>query len=74
MDKGHWFWNSGFMGTVEKWLLDLTHWVWAKRHLTTEVEVVPTPVKEDPVIEPTKTTTRKPAAKKPPKGNDWSVK
>jgi len=74
MDKGHWFWHSTVMNKVEQWLLDLTHWVWAKRHDTPEVEAVPTPHKEDPVIEPKKITTRKPAVKKAPKGNEWSVK
>jgi hypothetical protein len=75
MDKGHWFWNSGFMDTVEKWLLDLTHWVWAKRHNSAEIEEIPAPAKVDPVaVEEKKTTSRKPAAKKAPKGNEWSVK
>ena len=75
MDKGHWFWNSGFMDTVEKWLLDLTHWVWAKRHNTTEVEVVPTPAKVEPVaVEEKKPAAKRTTAKKAPKGSEWSVK
>lgn len=83
MDKGHWFWHSGFMNAVEKMLLDLTHWVWAKRHNTTEVESVPVAEVEKAelsISEPA--LTDKPAAKKPaakrkpkaPKGNEWSVK
>ena len=77
MDKGHWFWHSGFMNAVEKMLLDLTHWVWAKRHNTTEVESVPV---AEPVVEVAPELTiepKKPAAKrkpKAPKGNEWSVK
>jgi len=74
MDKRHWFWHSTAMNKVEQWLLELTHWVWAKRHDTPEVEVVPTPHKEDPVIEPPKIEKRKLAVKKAPKGNEWSVK
>lgn len=78
MDKGHWFWNSRLMNAVEKILLDLTHWVWAKRHNTTEIESVP--VAEVKRVEPEPELTlepKKPATKrkpKAPKGNEWSVK
>ena len=82
MDNSHWFWNSGLMDVIEKQLLNLTHWVWAKRHESAEVEYVPK-------IEPTMVITeedsknivaeparpvRKPAVKKAPKGNEWNVK
>ena len=84
MDKGHWFWNSKFMDVVEKQLLNLTHWVWAKRHESSEIEYIPkiepTIVTKDDsknvVVEPTK-PARKPAVKrapKTPKGNEWNVK
>ena len=87
MDKGHWFWNNKVMDVVEKGLLDLTHWIWAKRHNSTEAEYVP---KIEPKMSVTKVITEeesknivaepaKPARKttrkiKPPKGNEWSVK
>lgn len=86
MDKGHWFWHSTVMNNVEQWLLDLTHWVWAKRHDTPEVESVP---KVEPKMSVTKVITeeesknivaeparpaKRTAAKKPPKGSDWSIK
>ena len=78
MDNGHWFWHSAFMNAVEKGLLNLTHWIWAKRHNSTELESVPVaaPV-ETPKVEPAvaeKKPARKPATKKAPKGNEWSVK
>jgi len=78
MHKGHWFWNSRLMDVVEKQLLNLTHWVWAKRNESTEIEYIPkiepklvTP--EDESVKPVK----KPAVKrtpKVPKGNEWNVK
>ena len=77
MDKGHWFWNNKVMDAIEKGLLNLTHWIWAKRHISTEIEEGAIPaLKVEPVIavEEKKPAARKPAAKKPPKGNDWSVK
>ncbi len=73
--QGNWFWNNWIMDAIEKGLLNLTHWIWAKRHNSTEIEEVPTPaVKVEPVAEEKKPTARKPAAKKAPKGSDWSVK
>lgn len=78
MDKGHWFWNSGFMNFVEKLLLNLTHWVWAKRHNSTEVESVPVAEVEPKDVatpaESTKPAAKKTPRKKAPKGNEWSVK
>jgi hypothetical protein len=85
MHKSHWFWNSGLMDVVEKQLLNLTHWVWAKRNESSEIEYIPkiepklvTPPEEsnNAVAEPAK-PVKKPAAKrtpKAPKGNEWNVK
>ena len=74
--QGNWFWNNKVMDAIEKGLLNLTHWLWAKRHISSEVESIPTPTKVEPVVavEEKKPTARKTAAKKPPKGSDWSVK
>lgn len=73
--QGNWFWNNKVMDAIEKGLLNLTHWIWAKRHNSTEVEVIPTPaVKVEPVVEEKKPAARKTAAKKAPKGSEWSVK
>jgi len=75
MDKSHWFWNSKVIDLVEKWLLDLTHWIWAKRHASTEVESVPVPEPVQVQVEPE--AVKKPAVKRTPKakkGNEWSVK
>lgn len=74
--QGNWFWNNKVMDAVEKGLLNLTHWVWSKRHNTTEVESIPTPAKIEPVVavEEKKPAAKRTAAKKPPKGSDWSVK
>ncbi len=77
MDKGNWFWNNKVMDAIEKGLLDLTHWIWLKRHNSTEIEEVPAPaVKVEPVavVEQKKPAARKTAMKKAPKGNEWSVK
>ncbi len=79
MDKGHWFWNNKVMDAIEKGLLDLTHWIWLKRHNSTEIEEIPAPAaKVEPVaVEETKPAVRKPAAKRIPKakkGNEWAVK
>jgi hypothetical protein len=76
MDKGNWFWNNKVMDAIEKGLLDLTHWIWLKRHNSTEIEEIPAPaVKVEPAaVEEKKTSTRKAAMKKAPKGNDWSIK
>lgn len=84
MHKGHWFWNSRLMDVVEKQLLNLTHWVWAKRNESSEIEYIPkiepklvTPEESNnTVAEPAK-PVRKPAVKrtpKVPKGNEWNVK
>jgi hypothetical protein len=76
MDKGNWFWNNKVMDAVEKGLLDLTHWIWLKRHNSTEIEEIPAPAaKVEPVaVEQKKPAARKTAVKKAPKGNEWSVK
>lgn len=73
--QGNWFWNNKVMDAIEKGLLNLTHWIWAKRHNSTDVEVVPAPaakVEVAPVEK--KPAVKRIAAKKPPKGSDWSVK
>jgi hypothetical protein len=74
------------MDAVEKGLLNLTHWIWAKRNGSTEIERIPNPaveaepaVKNIPVknIAVKKTAVKKPAVKRTPratKGNEWSVK
>ncbi len=73
--QSNWFWNNKVMDAIERGLLNLTHWIWIKRHGTIEFEDSPTPaVKVEPVVEQKKPTARKPAAKKAPKGSDWSVK
>ena len=80
--QGNWFWNNKVMDAIEKGLLNLTHWLWAKRHNSTEIEYIPNPAAEvEPQVEPKavvvpakKTAARKPAVKKAPKGNEWSVK
>ena len=77
MDKGNWFWNNKVMDVIEKGLLDLTHWIWLKRHNSTEIEEIPAPAaKVEPVaaVEENKPAARKTAMKKAPKGNEWSVK
>jgi hypothetical protein len=73
------------MDVIEKQLLNLTHWVWAKRHESSEIEYIPKiepamgSTKEyipDTTAEPAK-PVKKPAAKrtpKAPKGSEWSVK
>jgi hypothetical protein len=71
--QGNWFWNNKVMDAIEKGLLNLTHWLWAKRHISAEIEEVPTP-KVEPVAEEKKPAVKRTAAKKPPKGSDWSVK
>ena len=75
--QGNWFWNNKVMDAIEKGLLNLTHWLWAKRHNSTEIEEGTTPaVKVEPVVavEEKKPAVKRAAAKKPPKGSDWSVK
>ena len=74
--QGNWFWNNKVMDAIEKGLLNLTHWLWAKRHSSSEVESIPTPTKVEPVVavEEKKPVAKRAAAKKPPKGSDWSVK
>jgi len=77
MDKGNWFWNNKVMDAIEKGLLDLTHWIWLKRHNSTEIEEIPAPAaKVEPVadVEQKKPAARKTAVKKAPKGNEWSIK
>jgi hypothetical protein len=75
--QGNWFWNNKVMDAIEKGLLNLTHWLWAKRHNSTELESVPV---AEPVQAPAvkaaveKKPARKTAIKKAPKGNEWSVK
>jgi len=73
--QGNWFWNNKVMDAVERGLLNLTHWIWAKRHDSTEIEHIPAPaakVEEVPVEK--KPAAKRPAVKKAPKGSDWSVK
>ena len=75
--QGNWFWNNKVMDAIEKGLLNFTHWIWAKRHNSTEIEETTIPaVKVEPTVavEEKKPTTRRTVAKKPPKGSDWSVK
>ena len=77
MGKGHWFWNSVLMNVVEKQLLNLTHWVWMKRHDSVDEVAVPVAANTEPaaqVEEQTKPAAKRPARKKSPKGNEWSVK
>ena len=76
--QGNWFWNNKVMDAIEKGLLNLTHWLWAKRHNSTELESVPVaaPVEapKTEAVAAEKKPGRKPAVKKAPKGNEWSVK
>ena len=76
----HWFWHSWMIDKLEKGLLSLTHWLWAKRHSALEIDTVPAAAPEVPAKvaakttrAPAKKTTRAPA-KKVPKGGEWSVK
>jgi hypothetical protein len=73
MDKGNWFWNNKVMDAIEKGLLDLTHWIWLKRHNSTEIEEIAAKV-EPAAVEEKKPSLRKSTVKKAPKGNEWSVK
>jgi hypothetical protein len=67
MDKGNWFWHSRFMTWVEGALLDLTNWVWNKRHISPYKKTPNTRSnKSDPWIEPTLDVVSPPAAKKAP--------
>ena len=73
--QSNWFWNNKVMDAIEKGLLNLTHWIWIKRHGAIEFEKAPIPaVKVEPVVEEKKPAARKTAAKKAPKGSEWSVK
>ena len=75
--QGNWFWNNKVMDAIEKGLLNLTHWLWAKRHNSTELESVPVaePAKVPEVkAAADKKPARKTTIKKAPKGNEWSVK
>jgi len=69
MSNGNWFWHSALMNWVERSLLDLTNWVWKKRHVTSSYtkpaakKVATAPAK--------KTVVKKPATKKK---TDWNVK
>ena len=79
MDKGHWFWHSKVADWIEKSLLDLTHWIWSKRHASTEDATLN--LKKEPELGPVGTVVpsqdsevKKPARKgtpKAPKGNQW---
>lgn len=83
--KDNWFWHSRFMAWVEGALLDLTNWVWNKRHSTPKKSVA----KKDPILdtnlqqdghstttpEKTKKAPAKKAAKKAPaKKSTWTAK
>jgi hypothetical protein len=77
--QGNWFWNNKVMDAIEKGLLNLTHWIWNKRHNSTEIENSPAPaVKVEPKVDTAvvakKPAARKTATKKAPKGSEWSVK
>ena len=76
----HWFWHSWIVDRIEKGLLNLTHWIWAKRHSALETDTVPAAAPEAPAKVAAK-TTRAPAkkttsapSKRVTKGNEWSVK
>lgn len=76
--QDNWFWNNKIMDAIEKGLLNLTHWLWAKRHNSTELESVPVAAPVEPpkteAVAVEKKPARKTAVKKAPKGNEWSVK
>ena len=76
--KDNWFWHSSFMAWVEGALLDLTNWVWNKRHSSPPKKAV---VKKDPVLEqsnepppPKKVPAKKVAKKAPAKKSNWTAK
>lgn len=77
MNNGNWFWHSKFMTWVEGSLLNLTNWVWNKRHSTPPKKTVP---KKDPVLDtkepppPRKTPAKKTAKKAPAKKSAWTAK
>ena len=82
MDK-HWFWHSWMIDRLEKGLLSLTHWIWAKRHIEMDTNSVlvgvvaapeaPAKVAAKTTRAPAKKTTTAPS-KRVPKGGEWSVK
>ena len=75
MNKGNWFWHSRLMNWVESALLDLTNWVWRKRHVTTNYTKPKGPATTP--ADPTKAApAKKVPAKKAPakKKSDWNVK
>ena len=76
----HWFWHSWIVDRIEKGLLNLTHWIWAKRHSALEIDTVPVSAPQAPAKvvaktarAPAKKTTRTPT-KRVAKSNEWSVK
>jgi hypothetical protein len=75
----HWFWNSKFMGWVEKSLLNLTDWVWHKRNADIARPPVPTiapaPVEVVQSNPPAKKApAKRPPAKKTTKKTEWNAK
>lgn len=71
MNKGNWFWHSRLMNWVERALLDVTNWVWKKRHITSNYTK---PAVKAPSSTPAKKAPRKTPAKQPAKKSDWNVK
>lgn len=77
MNNGNWFWHSKFMTWVESSLLNLTNWVWNKRHSTPPKKTAP---KKDPVLDtkepppPRKTPAKKTTKKAPAKKSTWTAK
>lgn len=77
--KDNWFWHSRFMAWVEGALLDLTNWVWNKRHHTPPKKAQ---AKKDPVLvestqeppPPKKAPAKKAAKKAPAKKSTWTAK
>ena len=83
--KDNWFWHSRVMTWVEGALLDITNWVWNKRHINphrktpsvrsekkdTWVEPTLDPVK---LPEPKKAPAKRAAKKAPAKKSAWTAK
>lgn len=67
MNKGNWFWHSKLMNWVEGKLLDVTNWVWKKRHITSNYTK---PAGKVPAATPVKRAPRKTPAKK----TEWTAK
>ena len=81
MGKGNWFWHSRFMSWVEGALLDITNWVWKKRHVTSNYTKPKGPAKIQPTLQdiPKESATPKAPAKRaarkaPAKKSSWNIK